>query len=137
MAEWWNGRVTLTDGDVAVLAGQAVGLLDADVRTVIEPADPVDPYRRRSTAWTVWPMLDRHRTVGVRVESSWTAADALARILDALSRHVADTRTFWAHTFPICPGHEHASDISVRDGEVVLSCPVTGVESERLRPAVS
>jgi hypothetical protein len=126
----------LRESDVATLAGQAVGLLDADVNTVIEPSDPIDPYRRRSTSWTLWPMFDKHRTLGIRVKASWTPAETLARILSALSAHVAETRTFWAHTFPICPGHEHASEIAVDGADVVFRCPVTSAEVGRVRPDV-
>jgi hypothetical protein len=46
--------VTLSDGDVAALARQAVdqGNRDLDIRIV--PADPVDPYRWGAAAWTVF-----------------------------------------------------------------------------------
>lgn len=126
----------LSDGDVAILAGQAVGLLDADVTTTIEPADPVDPYQRRTNAWTVWPRFEPHKTLGIRVRASWTPADALARMITALSQYVGQTSTFWAHTFPICPGHEHASEIAVEDGDVVFTCPVTHGEVGRVHPDV-
>lgn len=126
----------LSDGDVAILAGQAVGLLDADVPTTIEPADPVDPYLRRTRAWTVWPRFEPHKTLGIRVQASWTPADALARLLTELANYVGTSRTFWAHTFPICPGHEHASDIGVRGADVVFTCPVTHAEVGRVRPGV-
>jgi hypothetical protein len=126
--------MSLSDGDVAVLASQAVGLLDADVRTVIEPSDPIDPYRRRSSAWTVWPMLDKHRTLIIRVQASWTPVQALAELLTALSDHIGTTKTFWAHTFPICPGHEHASEIAVDGTDVVFTCPVTKAEVGRVHP---
>ena len=48
-----NGRVTLSDADVAALAREAVDQrsLDTDIRIV--PADPVDPYRWGTPAWTV------------------------------------------------------------------------------------
>lgn len=45
--------MTLSDGDVAVLAREAVDQLDPDLDVRIEPADPVDPYRRERQAWTV------------------------------------------------------------------------------------
>lgn len=128
--------MTLTDGDVALLAGQAMGLLDADVATTIEPSDPLDPYRRLSTAWTVWPMFDRHRTLGIRVIAAWSPAEALARLLVALSQHVSETTNFWAHTFPICPGHEHAATITPSGPDVLFTCQVTGKEVGRVHPEV-
>lgn len=129
--------VTLSDIDVAVLAGQAVGLLDDDVLTEIDPADPTDPYLRRTAAWTVWPMLERHhRTLSIRVLARWTPAQALGVLCRALSEHVSAGTTFWAHTFPVCPGHQHASRIEVVGAEVVLSCPIDGSETARIEPAV-
>ena len=127
----------LHDADVAGLAGQAVGLLDADINTVIEPSDPVDPYRRQSTMWTVWPMFDKHRTLGIRIRAVWSPVEALRVLLAALSTYVGETSTFWAHTFPICPGHEHASDISVDGSDVVFTCPVTHAAVGRVHPDVA
>jgi hypothetical protein len=50
---WCNEHVTLSDADVAALAREAVDRrsLDLDIRIV--PADPVDPYRWGTPAWTV------------------------------------------------------------------------------------
>jgi hypothetical protein len=45
--------VTLSDGDVAVLARQVVDRRDPDLDIEIVPADPVDPYRLGVRAWTV------------------------------------------------------------------------------------
>jgi hypothetical protein len=45
--------VTLSDGDVAALARQAVDRRDSGLDIRIVPADPTDPYRRASAAWTV------------------------------------------------------------------------------------
>ena len=45
--------VSLSDGDVAALARRAVDRIDPDLDVSIEPADPVDPYRRETAAWTV------------------------------------------------------------------------------------
>lgn len=127
----------LHDADVANLTGQAVGLLDADVQTVIEPADPVDPYRRQTRQWTIWPMFDKHRTLGIQVRAAWSPVEALQAILVALSTYVAETSTFWAHTFPICPGHEHASEIGIDGTDVVFTCPVTRAEVGRVTPDVA
>jgi hypothetical protein len=45
--------VTLSDGDIADLAREAVDTKDPDLDIRIEPADPVDPYRWETAAWTV------------------------------------------------------------------------------------
>jgi hypothetical protein len=45
--------VTLSDGDIAVLARQVVDRRDPDLDIEIVPADPVDPYRWGVPAWTV------------------------------------------------------------------------------------
>jgi hypothetical protein len=46
--------MTLSDGDVAVLARQVIDARDPDLDIRIEPADPVDPYRFACTAaWTI------------------------------------------------------------------------------------
>jgi hypothetical protein len=45
--------VTLSDADVASLARQAVDQRDPDLDVHIKPADPVDPYRWGTPAWTV------------------------------------------------------------------------------------
>jgi hypothetical protein len=45
--------MSLNDGDVAALAREAVDRRDPDLEIRIEPADPVDPYRWETAAWTV------------------------------------------------------------------------------------
>lgn len=50
---WSNVFVTISDGDVAALARTVVDRIDPDLEIRIEPADPVDPYRWESAAWTV------------------------------------------------------------------------------------
>jgi hypothetical protein len=45
--------VSITDGDVAALARAAVDRIDPALEVRIEPADPVDPYRWETAAWTV------------------------------------------------------------------------------------
>ncbi len=45
--------MSLTDGDVAALARQAVDQSNPDADVRIAPADPIDPYRWESRAWTV------------------------------------------------------------------------------------
>ena len=45
--------MTLSNGDVAALARQAVDRRDPDLDIRIDPADPVDPYRAGTAAWRV------------------------------------------------------------------------------------
>jgi hypothetical protein len=45
--------VTISDADVAALAREAVDRHDPDLDIEIIPADPVDPYRWATPAWTV------------------------------------------------------------------------------------
>jgi hypothetical protein len=46
--------MTLSDADVADLARQAVDQRDLALEIRIVPADPVDPYRWGTPAWTVY-----------------------------------------------------------------------------------
>ena len=79
---WWcNGRVTLSDGDVAMLAREAVDRIDPALDVRIAPADPVDPYRRERQAWTV--------SAGgstTYLTADMTAEQALARLTSDLGR---------------------------------------------------
>ena len=61
-------RVTLLDADVAALARQVADEFAPDRDVRIEPADPIDPYRWGTPAWTV--------TVGSA--SSYITADLTA-----------------------------------------------------------
>lgn len=45
--------MTLSDADVATLAREAVDRHNPDLDIKIVPADPVDPYRWGTPAWTV------------------------------------------------------------------------------------
>jgi hypothetical protein len=127
--------VTLSDGDVAALARQAVDLVDPAVAIRIEPASGDDPYRRGRGRWTVWPLVDGHRSFGVSVDSSSAPADALARLVTALGEHSGALGG--PAGFPPCPGHTHPAAVSVAGGDMVLTCPETGAEVGRLRPVVS
>jgi hypothetical protein len=123
--------VTLTDGDVAVLARQAVDLFDPEIAINIDPADPVDPYRFGTNSWRVvagW--------VSVHVSSADRAADVVAQILDQLSEYGSETERFWGRAFPPCPGHPHPADITIEEPDVVLRCPDTGDEVARIRPGL-
>ena len=126
--------MSLTDGDVAVLARQAVDLLSAEIALDIEPVAGDDPYRWGRSAWTVWPLLDGRRAFGIYLESEQTPAEALAHLIDQLSDNVAQTGPYWSAIFPACPGHPHPADAVVDGPDVVLRCPDTGREVRRIAP---
>ena len=72
--------MSLTDGDVAALARQAVDRHDPDLNVDIAPADPVDPYRYGAAAWTV--------SAGDRtsyVSANLTPDEALAKLIADLN----------------------------------------------------
>jgi hypothetical protein len=123
--------VTLSDGDVAALARQAVDLLDPESAINIEPADPVDPYRLGAQSWLV-----RTSLVDVYINSADTAASTLARIIDQMSEYGSETEKFWGRAFPRCPGHRHPATVVVEEPFVVFRCPDTGDEVARIRPLV-
>ena len=50
---WSNGRVSLSDGDIAALAREAVDHKDPNLDVHISPRGPDDPYRLGAEAWTV------------------------------------------------------------------------------------
>jgi hypothetical protein len=71
--------VTLSDGDVAALARQVVDRRDPALDIEIVPADPVDPYRWGTAAWTV--------TAGGAtsyVTANMSADEALAKLAEDL-----------------------------------------------------
>ena len=70
--------MTLNDTDVAALAREAVDRRDIDLDVRIIPADPVDPYRWGTVAWTVI----------AGDASSYITADMTPQ--DALAKLVAD-----------------------------------------------
>ncbi|MDT4906679.1 MAG: hypothetical protein QOH52_4695 [Pseudonocardiales bacterium] len=129
--------MTLSDGDVALLARQAVDLFAPDIEIDIVPEDPVDPYRWGAQAWLVWPLIDDRRSVGIRVAGSASPSEALAHLLDQLSEYGSATKRHWGVPFPSCPGHGHPADVTAEDGDVVLRCPDTGDEVGRIRPDVA
>lgn len=126
--------VTLSDGDVAQLARQAMNLLDPDVDVRIEPGVSADPYRLAPASWTVRPLFERAPTFGIRLQAGMSPATALAALVTGLSDGVTQSPRFWARVFPTCGDHEHASEPVLEGGEVVLRCPVSGVERARLVP---
>jgi hypothetical protein len=81
--------MTLSDGEIAALAREAVDRIDPAVDIAIEPADPVDPYHRDSRAWLVWPLLDGHRSFGVYLDSGMTPDQARERLRAEMSRNEA------------------------------------------------
>ena len=71
--------MTLSDGDVAALARQVVDRRDPALDIEIVPADPVDPYRWGTAAWTV--------TAGGAtsyVTANMSADEALAKLAEDL-----------------------------------------------------
>jgi hypothetical protein len=72
--------MSLTDGDVAALARQAVDQSNPDAEVHIAPADPVDPYRWEARAWTV--------SAGGKssyITSSMSVDEALAKLVTDLT----------------------------------------------------
>jgi hypothetical protein len=70
----------LTDGDVADLAREAVDTFDVDLDIRIAPADPVDPYRWETAAWTV-----SAGNASSYVTADMSREDALAKLTADLS----------------------------------------------------
>jgi hypothetical protein len=73
-------RMSLSDGDIAALARAAADAIDPHLDVRIVPADPVDPYSRSVTAWTV---IAGSRSSYVTADMSWRDA------LEQLSRDLA------------------------------------------------
>lgn len=128
----------LTDPAVAVLARQAVDLLDPDIDVRIEPEPGADPYRWGAPAWLVWPLIDGPTaSFGIWLPADLSPVEALARLLDGLSNDVSETARFWGQPFPTCPGHEHPASVAAAgDAAVVLRCPASGDVVGRIEPAV-
>ena len=70
--------MTLSDADVAALAREAVDQRDLNMDIKIIPADPVDPYRWGTAAWTI----------SAGGATSYITADMTAQA--ALSKLIAD-----------------------------------------------
>ncbi len=68
--------MSLTDSEVATLAREAVDRRDPDLDIRIEPADPVDPYRRETVAWLVHAGDATSYIVG-----TMTAQEALEKLI--------------------------------------------------------
>jgi hypothetical protein len=130
--------MTLTDGDVATLARQAVDLLDPQIPVDVEPADSADPYRWGRDAWLVWPLVDGARTFGIYLYSGQSSVDALGHLVDQLSNDVSQTARFWGVAFPPClPEHPHPAVVDDEREDaaaVVLRCPRTGEVVRRVVP---
>jgi hypothetical protein len=73
--------VTLSDGDVAALARQVVDRRDPEVDIEIVPADPVDPYRWGTAAWTV-----SAGGATSYITANMSADEALAKLTEDLNR---------------------------------------------------
>jgi len=127
----------LTDPQVAVLARQAVDLLDPELAIDIRPTPCSDPYNRAGGSWLVWPRIDGHRSFGIYVQGSWTPVRALAQLIDGLAENSSESKGFWSRPFPPCAsGHRHPAGVDADTDDVVLRCPDTGDVVERIRPAL-
>jgi hypothetical protein len=135
-AEWCNALVTLTDGDVAALAGQAADLVEASLEVRIAPDAGDDPYRWGAHSWTVHFDSDGRDGVAVWLSAAESPVAALARLIGALDG-LSETRRFWGRALPACPGHPHPARVDVESGAVVLRCPVSGQTVRRVRPALA
>lgn len=72
--------MTLLDADVASLAREAVDRFNPGLDIRIIPADPVDPYRWGTPAWTV-----SAGTAKSYLTADMTAATALAKLIADLA----------------------------------------------------
>jgi hypothetical protein len=72
--------VTLSDSDVAALAREAVDRRSLDMDISIAPADPVDPYRWGTAAWTV-----SAGGASSYITAEMTAEEALAKLIADLA----------------------------------------------------
>jgi hypothetical protein len=81
VAVWCNVFVSISDGDVAALARAAVDRIDPELEVRIEPADPVDPYRWESAAWTVYA-----GSASSYIVASMTEEQALEKLTRDLAR---------------------------------------------------
>ena len=72
--------MTLNDTDVAALAREAVDRRDIDLDVRIVPADPVDPYRWGTAAWTVIA-----GDASSYITAEMTPQDALAKLVADLN----------------------------------------------------
>lgn len=68
--------MTLSDTDVAALAREAVDRRSLSLDIDISPADPVDPYRWGTAAWTV-----SAGGASSYLTADMTPAEALARLI--------------------------------------------------------
>lgn len=71
----------LSDGDIAALARQVVDRRDPNLDIQIVPADPVDPYRWGTPAWTV-----SAGGASTYVTADMSADDALAKLIADLDQ---------------------------------------------------
>ena len=75
-----NVSETLSDADIAALAREAVDRRDPDLDIRISPADPVDPYRWGTPAWTV-----SAGGASSYITADMTAAEASAKLVADLA----------------------------------------------------
>jgi hypothetical protein len=127
--------MTLTTGDIAALARQAVDLVSPEIDVIIEPSTTDDPYRFGAGSWVVCPLVDGERDFEIWVDGDLRSAQVLARVIDGLGTRVGETKRFWGQAFPPCPGHPHPATVGEDAGdEVVLRCPKSHEVVAEIRP---
>jgi hypothetical protein len=134
--------MSLSDGEVAVLADQAADLIRrqltrAEVSVRIAPAAADDPYRWADTgSWTVHFDVGpaRDDTISVWVPGGDEVKAALLRLVAGLGE-LSETQRYRGVAFPVCvAGHRHPSRAEADGEDVVLRCPETDEVVERIRP---
>jgi hypothetical protein len=128
--------MSLTDGDVALLAEQAATLVPTQVDVRVAPAAADDPYRWGAQSWTVYFGVgpDRDDSIAVWVPADDSPTWALHRLVDGLGQ-LSETGKYRAVAFPPCrPDHRHPARLHVEDLDVVLRCPDTAQVVARLSP---
>jgi hypothetical protein len=125
--------MTLTDGAVASLAGQAADLIEPGLPVRVAPAANDDPYRWGSHGWIV--TIDAGVELEFWISSDASPAEALRQFIDHLDE-VSETERYWGRAVPGCPGHRHMAEVAVEGEDVVLRCPATGKVVQRIHPDV-
>jgi hypothetical protein len=128
--------MTLHDGDVAVLAQQAAGLLPVPAEARIVPHTSNDPYRwdPGTASWRVRFEFAPGGALDIGIEATMSPVDALWRLIDQLSEYGSEQSGLWGQAIPACPGHPHPAQVTVDGNEVGLTCPELGVVVARIRP---
>lgn len=127
----------LDEGDASALSRQAVDLLDVNAAVTFVDESAIAPYNYLGSMYPTRSIYSICVDVGsskcvIRLDSGWTPSEALGNLISELS--AACGGRYRGKRFPPCPGHDHTSEISVREGAVLLVCPATKGEVERIVP---